>query len=225
VSELTIRIKRQASAAAAPTWAAFSLPEDTNMTVADALDALDADVTWGSDCEWPACGVCTMLVNGRARAACTTRIADVVDAGKPLVLEPLHGFVVLRDLWVDKRRLVRGTAQLRPWSADARAEALAAAEPFARCTDCGACIDACPEAGADFVGAAAIGAYHHAALHGAVSRDGLIARGGIGSCGLALACVAACPEQIPLDDAIARAHHDGARHLLATNWLAKLLGR
>ena len=72
------------------------------------------------------------------------------------------------------------------------------------------------------LGAAAIGAYHHAALHGAVSRDGLIARGGIGSCGLALACVAACPEQIPLDDAIARAHHDGARHLLATNWLSKL---
>jgi len=219
---IIIRIRRQnGDDRGSRRWESFELTRRTWLTVADALDAIDADISWASECEWPACGVCTMVINGRAQPACATRVRDVAPRGKPLVLEPLGGFPIVRDLWVDRGRMRRDATRLRAWPephAPGAALELSARLPFTLCTRCGACLDACPEThqAASFAGPAAFGLYHAATLHGAAANPALLDAGGIADCGHALNCVEVCPESIPLDDALAQASQDTTRTFLAS---------
>jgi succinate dehydrogenase / fumarate reductase iron-sulfur subunit len=223
MSNLVLRIRRRTAVDATPTWSSFELTPHSTMTVADALDTIDADVRWSDACEWPSCGVCTMLVNRRARPACGTRLADVAIRSR-VVLEPLLGFPVRRDLIVDRTRMTSDVARLKAWPRADASETTAQLNqrlPFTACTRCGACIDACPESDV-FVGAAAVGAQHAARLRGADPAivETLLDPGGITNCGQSQACVEACPENIPLDEAIAKAHGDASRL-----WLRQLLRR
>ena len=103
--------------------------------------------------------------------------------------------------------------------APARAATLAERLALSRCTGCGACIEVCPETRlvGGFVGAAAVAAHRLIALAPAsaeAQRDlalALTAPGGIHDCGDARACVEACPESLPLDDALASSHADASR--------------
>ena len=145
-----------------------------------------APPVWEASCVEESCGACTMLVDGRVRHACSTRIDEVSPKAKTIVLEPLSKFRVLRDLVVDRSRLFETFAAVSSWvSVDPlfgdpplrdhpphdRATAGAIPEAaregsdqralrlsLAECIGCGACLEACPEFGtrSAFVGAAAI---------------------------------------------------------------------
>ena len=238
---LLVRVRRQDGPDLLDTrrWETFSVERSSDQTVADVLRAIDcaprtsegrevAAVVWADHCQWPACGVCTMLINGRARPACTTTVAEASPKNRPLILEPLETFPLRRDLWVDRSRMLRDASLLRSWLPEDGAAPVGddpdARAIFLSCTRCGACLDACPETSArsSFTGPAAVGLAHAAQLARPDSRrlDALLEPGGIANCGRSGNCVDVCPEAIPLDDALAEAAHGATRR-----WLKTLFGR
>jgi succinate dehydrogenase/fumarate reductase-like Fe-S protein len=81
-----------------PTFKKYEVPFVPHQTVMDVLDYiynnLDSTIAYFSHaaCRRSVCGRCTILVNGKASLACQRR------ANEDLVLEPLKGDRVLRDL-------------------------------------------------------------------------------------------------------------------------------
>ncbi len=199
--------------------------------------------TWG--CSGSGCGSCTVVAAGRPVVACATLLSQVTARGR-VELEPLAKLGVVRDLLTHGTRLRDAEARLAA-AADPRAyrdaldagsdedgdrhdddDAERAAAPafrdaalafaLARCTRCGACIEACPETrppsaeGTEgFAGAAAVAASALWDLHpsGDAARTARHRRstepGGIHECGLAQNCLEVCPEGLPLDEVLALA--------------------
>lgn len=236
---LLVRVRRQDGPSAAPRWERFRLPWTPDATIADLLHTLGASLTpqladgsattplsWPSECSWPSCGVCTVAINGRAAPACGTRVGalEATRTSHTLTLAPLDAFPVIRDLVVDRSRMRRDAARAEAFTDEAgSAPPDAAARLFARCTRCGACLDACPEThqGSPFLGPQALGAVHATRLsRGAPLPLPLLGAGGIADCGHAQNCVEVCPERIPLDVAIQSAARAAPRR-----WLATLLRR
>lgn len=229
---LRIDVRRQDGPGLPPRWETYRRDTIALTTVAELLDVLRrepvtadgarvAPIVWASGCTFPVCGSCAMLINGRAGLACATALSEAAKKGR-ITLAPLSKFSVRRDLWVDTSRMAKSTERLAAWhDPDAtpapRTSALRAA--LSRCTDCGCCVEACPETGGDnasvdaFVGAAALAAAHSAALlDPKPSRThALLMPGGIDDCGRAENCVSVCPEAIPLDDAIGAVARDASR--------------
>jgi succinate dehydrogenase / fumarate reductase iron-sulfur subunit len=176
-----------------------------------------------------------MRVNGVSRMACTALI-DAVE--KPIRLEPLGKFPVLRDLAVDRQQMfdalkrvhawipIDGTYDLGPGPRIAEAEREIAYH-FSQCITCGNCLDVCPQVNdrSNFIGAAAIAqarlfnTHPTGAMNAAERIEALMGDGGVDDCGNAQNCVRACPKSIPLTTAIAEMYR-------ATTRLAiqKLLG-
>src|ERR1700756_4631674 len=104
--EVIVRIKRQASPKEAARWEEFSLPWRPSMNVIICLrDIAENPVTrdgnpttpvsYDSNCLEEVCGSCAMLVNGKARMACSA-LVDQLE--QPIRLEPLSKFPVARHL-------------------------------------------------------------------------------------------------------------------------------
>jgi succinate dehydrogenase iron-sulfur subunit len=125
-------------------------------TVLDALVEIqrsqDPTLAFRYACRVGMCGSCAMVVDGRERWACRTRLADL-PAGE-VTVRPLYHFPLLRDLVVD---MAPFNAKLR--SVGAAFRPAAAAEPYAiisrdsaerreidpaiECIGCGMCVSAC----------------------------------------------------------------------------------
>ena len=208
------------------------------LTLAGALRQIERESTnppaWDAGCLEGDCGACAMLVNGHVRQACTTRVAEVSPKGKPIVLEPLSKLPVVRDLVVDRAPLRSALASVRAgldvdWS-DGHAAAAATTGQhtlaLSCCTDCGACLEACPQWGphTDFVGAASLNEVRRLALSPAralekTSRlEAVMTPGGIADCGKAQNCVEVCPMGIPLVDSLQTLSRETTRELLSS-WL------
>lgn len=224
-----IKIKRQLTPEAKPVWEEFELPYRRNMNVTSALMDIAANpvtrdgkkttpVTYDSNCLEEVCGSCAMLINGRARMACSA-LLDSLE--QPIKLEPFSKFPVVRDLAVDRSVLfenlkavkawvpIDGTYDLGPGPRISMQEQ-EAAYPLSRCISCCCCMEACPQFNedTDFVGAAAISQARLFNTHptgAALKRDRLTALmgdGGIQECGYAQNCVEICPKDIPLTKSI-----------------------
>ncbi|MFC1641849.1 2Fe-2S iron-sulfur cluster-binding protein [Myxococcota bacterium] len=236
VRSVVLRIRRQDGPDQPQTarWEEFEVIPTVGMTVAEALTVIErrpvtttgvevAPVGWNSGCQAEACGSCTMLINGRARLACSTSLQTVSSRKRRVVLEPLSKFPVILDLVVDRSRARQARAQLETWLVVDRAQA---SRPlpllphtdyeqrslFDRCLDCAACLEACPEFGGhtDYVGPSAINRVQVANLHplgslqAARRLDNLMDRGGLADCGHANNCAQVCPAGIPLVDSLQR---------------------
>ncbi len=236
---LSVKVQRQDGPDQSRRWESFAVQRVPGMTVADVLHDINADprtvdgqptstIVWASACTWPACGVCTMLINGKAAPACGTEIAVVQPKRGTLRLAAMSSFPVRRDLWVDRSRMARDGVRAEAYCGEDRViandPALAHARAgFAACTSCGACIDACPEAhqGSRFVGPHALGAWHATRLHDGVEPPlSLLGPGGVADCGHVENCLETCPEAVPLDRAIAAASKGGFKR-----WLNLMLAR
>jgi succinate dehydrogenase / fumarate reductase, iron-sulfur subunit len=127
-ASIEVRIKRQDRPDSAPYWQDFVLPYGQEYNVLSLLMALrEAPVTsdgirvdppvWEHNCMEEVCGACAMLIDGRPRPACSALVDPLLAAhpGKPIVLEPLPKFPVVRDLLVDRSRIDRGLRQVRAW--------------------------------------------------------------------------------------------------------------
>jgi succinate dehydrogenase / fumarate reductase, iron-sulfur subunit len=226
---ITIKIKRQLAPDSKATWEEFDIPYRRNMNVTSALMDVAANpvtrdgkqttpVTYDSNCLEEVCGSCAMLINGKARMACSA-LLDKLD--QPIKLEPLSKFPVIRDLSVDRSVLFENLKKVKAWvpvdgtydlgsgprlTVDEQEEAY----PLSRCISCCCCMEACPQFNEDtgFVGAAAISQVRLFNTHPTgkgLKRERLAALmgdGGIQECGYAQNCVEICPKDIPLTKSI-----------------------
>src|SRR6202167_1154385 len=224
------KIKRQPTPDAKPLWEDFEIPYKPNMNVTSALMEIAANpvtrdgnqttpVTYDSNCLEEICGSCAMLINGRARMACSA-LLDHLE--KPIKLEPFSKFPVVRDLAVDRSVLFENLKKVKAWvpvdgsydlgsgprqSAQMQEEAY----PQSRCISCCCCMEACPQFNdkTGFVGAATISQVRLFNTHPtgqALKADrlhALMGDGGIQECGYAQNCVEVCPKDIPLTKSIA----------------------
>ena len=137
-------------------WQAFDVEAGPDTTVLDALVELqrrrDPTLAFRYACRVGMCGSCAMVVDGRERWACRTRLATLGPG--PVTVRPLYHFPLLRDLVVDMApftdRLRRVGGALAP-APEAEAYALIPAgsterreiDPAIECIGCGMCVSAC----------------------------------------------------------------------------------
>ena len=223
------KIKRQATPDAKPVWEEFELPWKPGMNVISslmdiALNPTTRDgkkttpITYDSNCLEEVCGSCAMLINGKARMACSA-LVDKLE--HPIRLEPFSKFPVVRDLAVDRSVLFENLKAVKAWvpvdgTYDLGSGPRQVPEeqeemyPLSRCISCCCCMEACPQFNDNtgFVGAATISQVRLFNSHptgAALKTDrlhALMGDGGIQECGYAQNCVEVCPKDIPLTNSI-----------------------
>jgi succinate dehydrogenase / fumarate reductase, iron-sulfur subunit len=230
-----IKIKRQDNPSAKPYWEEFELPYKPGRNVISALMEIAATpvtrsgkvttpVTYDSNCLEEVCGSCAMLINGRARMACSA-LLDKLE--QPVQLEPFSKFPIVRDLATDRSVIFENLKAVKAWVPvdgsydlgpgprlypDQQEEMY----PLSRCISCCCCMEACPQFNddTDFVGAATISQvrlFNEHPTGRALKRERLTALmgdGGIQECGYAQNCVEVCPKDIPLTTSIAEVGGD-----------------
>ena len=226
---IKIEIKRQTGPDAAAHWDKFEIPYRPGMNVISTMMEIAANpvtregkpttpITYDSNCLEEVCGSCAMLINGRARMACSALIDNLE---KPVRLEPFSKLPVVRDLATDRSVIFENLKAVKAWvpidgtydlgpGPRMTAEEQEAAYPISRCISCCCCMEACPQFNEDtgFVGAATIAQVRLFNTHPtgkALKRERLAALmgdGGIQECGYAQNCVEVCPKDIPLTKSI-----------------------
>ncbi len=223
------KIRRQDSPDSKPRWEEFELPRHAGMNVISSMMEIARNpvtrdgkattpITYDSNCLEEVCGSCAMLINGKARMACSA-LVDKLE--QPIQLEPLSKFPVIRDLAVDRSVLFENLKRVKAWvpvdgtydlgsGPRVAMQAQEEAYPLSRCISCCICMEVCPQfnEGTGFVGAATISQVRLFNTHPtgeALKRERLAALmgdGGIQECGYAQNCVEAYPKDIPLTTSI-----------------------
>src|SRR3954463_5667132 len=224
------KIKRQAAPNDKPRWEEFELPWHAGMNVISSMMEIARNpvtrdgkattpITYDSNCLEEVCGSCAMLINGKARMACSALVDNLQ---KPIKLEPLSKFPIIRDLAVDRSVLFENLKRVKAWvpvdgtydlgsgprvSMHEQEEAY----PLSRCISCCCCMEVCPQFNehTGFVGAATIAQVllfntnPTGEMQAPERLRALMGDGGIHECGYAQNCVEICPKDIPLTKAIA----------------------
>lgn len=235
MKEVAFKVKRQDAPGETPYWEEFKIPYRPNMNVVSSLMAIQKNpvnargkqtnpVVWESNCLEEVCGACSMVINGKARQACSTLVDGLT---QPITLEPLNNFPVIRDLMVDREELfaalrkvkawveIDGTQDLGPAPRQA-ANVQAVTYDLSRCMTCGICAHACPNYNtkSNFVGPAAVSQVRLFNLNplGEMNKDDrlltLMQEGGVMECGNSQNCVKSCPKGIPLTKSLAEMKKD-----------------
>jgi succinate dehydrogenase / fumarate reductase iron-sulfur subunit len=231
-------------------WEEFKVPYLPQMNVVAALQQIQkrpktadgkdvAPVAWEASCLEEICGSCTMVINGRARQACSALVDTLAPNGEPITVEPMTKFPLMRDLQVNRQKMfdnlkkvkawvfLDGTHELGPGPRESPGQQ-EIRYALSKCMTCGCCLEACPQFGQDqdFVGAQVISQVRLFNMHpsGAMNAgerlDALMTDGGVADCGKAQNCVEVCPKEIPLIDSIASVSRDTSKRLLF-GWLLK----
>ena len=204
----------------APHWASYQVEVEPGDRVLDALLAIksyqDGTLALRSSCAHGVCGSDAMQINGLNRLACKTLVRDV---GERIVVEPLKGFPVIKDLIVDMDGFFEQYRAVHPFLVnkdlpphDERLqlpEERARIEDTARCILCASCTSSCPSFWVNraYLGPAAIVNAHRFMFdsrdHGSHERlDALNSRNGVWRCRTIFNCNAACPRDIKITEAI-----------------------
>lgn len=114
----------------------------------------DPTLAFRRSCREGVCGSDGMNINGKNGLACITPIEDALGRRDTLVLRPLPGMPVIRDLVVDQTQFFRQYERIRPWlindTPPPAQERLQSPEERARldglyeCILCGCCSSQCP---------------------------------------------------------------------------------
>jgi succinate dehydrogenase / fumarate reductase, iron-sulfur subunit len=226
---VVFKIKRQAGPQAEPRWEEFELAWHPGMNVISSMMEIARNpvtrdgkqttpITYDANCLEEICGSCAMLINGKARMACSA-LVDKLE--QPIKLEPFSKFPVVRDLAVDRSVLFENLKAVKAWVPIDGTYDLGAgprispseqevAYPLSNCISCCCCMEACPQFNdsTGFVGAATISQVRLFNTHptgSSLKRERLAALmgdGGIQECGYAQNCVEICPKEIPLTESI-----------------------
>src|SRR5438045_7485809 len=102
VQDLSVQVWR---GAADGRFETFQVARRAHQTVLDVVTEIqrdqDATLSYRFACRVGMCGSCAMVVNGRPRWTCRTRVSEAVTGDGKLQLEPLRNFTVVKDLTVD----------------------------------------------------------------------------------------------------------------------------
>ncbi|HEV8128329.1 MAG TPA: succinate dehydrogenase/fumarate reductase iron-sulfur subunit [Candidatus Eisenbacteria bacterium] len=191
-------------------------------------------IAFDHDCREGICGMCGMVINGRAHGpralttACQLHMRSFQD-GETITIEPWRAapFPVLRDLVVDRapfdRIIAAGGFITAPTGSAPEANSIPVPKECAElafdaatCIGCGACVAACPNASAMLFTAAKVS---HLGLlpQGQPERASRVLsmvaqmdREGFGGCSNHRECEAVCPKGITIET-IARMNRDYIR--------------
>jgi len=191
------------------------------MVVLDAVTQIQAEqandlaVRW--NCKAGRCGSCSAEVNGMPKLMCMTRLSGL-RLEKPITIEPLKAFPVVKDLVADVSWnfvAKRGIRPFRPRPPDAPDGTWRMAQAdvdrcmeFRKCIECFLCQDVCHvlrdhRKHDQFIGPRLL--VHAAALemHPLDVEDrvaDLRRQHGIGYCNITKCCTKVCPEEITITD-------------------------
>ena len=215
------RIWRQDGAEGEGGYRDYSTEVTEGMVVLDAVHQIQAEsandlaVRW--NCKAGKCGSCSAEVNGTPRLMCMTRMSDL-PADRPVTVEPMRAFPVIRDLVCDVSWNYEVKKRIRPFeprSPDAEdgtwriaQEDVERVQEFRKCIECFLCQDVCHvlrdhHLHDEFVGPRFF--VYNAALemHPLDTGNRLAALKqdeGIGYCNITKCCTRVCPEHITITD-------------------------
>ena len=102
-----------------PWMQSLSLPEEFRARmVLDALEFLheaDPTLVYRRSCREGVCGSDGMNINGKNRLACITPVSEVLGTSNELIIRPLPGMPVIRDLVVDQSLFFKQYESITPW--------------------------------------------------------------------------------------------------------------
>ncbi|MDQ0340755.1 succinate dehydrogenase / fumarate reductase iron-sulfur subunit [Caldalkalibacillus uzonensis] len=228
-------IKRQDKPDSTPYEEEFELEKRPNMNIISCLMEIQRNpvnakgekttpVAWEANCLEEVCGACSMVINGKARQACTA-LVDKLE--QPIRLEPMSTFPVERDLVVNRSRMfdalkrvkawipIDGTYDLGPGPRMPETKRQWAYE-LSKCMTCGVCLEACPNVNSksSFIGPAPLSQVRLFNAHptGEMNKEerleAIMGEGGLQECGNSQNCVQSCPKGIPLTTSIAALNRD-----------------
>jgi succinate dehydrogenase / fumarate reductase iron-sulfur subunit len=197
-------------------------------------DEQDPSLAFRSSCRGAVCGSCGMSINGRLNLACRVQLHQL--AGRRVVLEPLPGLEIVKDLVVDMDPFWEKYERVQPWL---HAEITAAEgsrtteaqrrriDGFVNCILCGLCHAACPVTKYDerFTGPAALAKLYRFLADSRESRDATTlqqenSQAGMWGCHAIMKCSEVCPKEVRPADGIR-----GVRRKLLSRKLQQFLRR
>ncbi len=179
-------------------------------------DEQDPSLAFRSSCRGAVCGSCGMSINGRLNLACRVQLHLL--AGRHVVLEPLPGLEIVKDLVVDMDPFWEKYQRIQPWlhAEVAAAEGSRMTGPerqridqFVNCILCGLCYAACPVTKSDerYTGPAALAKLYRFLADSRESRDGTTlqqedSQAGMWGCHTIMKCGEVCPKEVRPTDGI-----------------------
>ncbi len=219
--DVTFRIKRfDPEKDTRPHWQEFKIQAGPMDRVLDVLNELkwgqDGSISYRRSCAHGICGSDAMVINGVNRLACKVLVKDL---GAEIVVEPLRGLPVLKDLIVDMEPFFDAYKAVLPYFINddpapvaERYQSVEDRERFdatTKCILCAACTTSCPVfwTNGRYLGPAAIVNAHRFIFdsrdQGAEQRlQTLNQANGLWRCRTAYNCTEACPRGIPITQAI-----------------------
>lgn len=216
---ITLRISRSNPQAGIPkSFMEFKVPYEKWTTVLDAIlevkKHLDHSIGVRYSCRQASCGSCGMIINGKPRLACFTKITELNSS--VITVEPMNNFPVIRDLVVSFDRMFATHKKLKPYIIRDDSEVTSKTKEFlqtpeevekyiqfSNCIKCGLCNSACPTMATDssFIGPQALAqAYRYIADNrdkGKNERLKIIDEPhGIWRCHFAGSCSMVCPKGV-----------------------------
>src|SRR5437762_3142935 len=194
------------------------------MVVLDAVHQIQAESAPDLACRWNCkagkCGSCSAEINGKPRLMCMTRM-DMLDTGKPITVEPMRTFPLIKDLVTDVSWNFEQKKRIRPFkprTPDAPGDPhgqwrmgqadVDRVQEFRKCIECFLCQDVCHvlrdhHKHDEFIGPRFL--VHVAALemHPLDTADRLPElkeTQGVGLCNITKCCTKVCPEGITITD-------------------------
>lgn len=219
--EITLKIRRYDPESGEDAhWQSFPVPVEKGDRVLDALHQIkwyqDGSLSFRRSCAHGVCGSDAMRINGVNRLACKVLVKDL---GEEILIEPLKGLKVEKDLIVDMEPFFEAFRAVKPFlinnGREPNRERLQTAEDRARfddttkCIMCAACTSSCPVYWVDgsYFGPQAIVAAHRFIFdsrdEGAEERlEILNEKEGVWRCRTVFNCTDACPRGIQVTKAI-----------------------
>jgi succinate dehydrogenase / fumarate reductase iron-sulfur subunit len=218
-TQATFRIWR--GAAAGGRFEDYTTEVAEGMVVLDAVHQVQAQqagdlaVRW--NCKAGKCGSCSAEVNGNPRLMCMTRL-NQLDLTKPVTLEPMRAFPLIRDLVTDVSWNFEAKKRIKPFTPRPPDAAdgtwrmaqvdVERVQEFRKCIECFLCQDVCHVLRDHQMFEPFIGPRHlvYAAaleMHPLDREDRVRAlkhSHGIGYCNITKCCSKVCPESIAITD-------------------------
>jgi len=142
----------------------YEVPWRDRITVLEVLRYIFENydpISFRYECRMMQCGQCAVQVNGEPILACSTVIENPME----IIIEPLSGFPVIRDLVIDRTKIEERILELKPYLQRAqqpteepeiiKSDLKPFFESTLSCRECYVCHAACPmveEAGENFCG-------------------------------------------------------------------------